>query len=244
MAFRHEHLVEIGLEGLPVDRAVKDERCRDPEPQLWTAKLGHEVRLIAPACVKPLVKRQKNDMADADATCEAAQRPNRRFVAVKNVAKQASVVKFRTGDVLVCLAQLIDRIRGYLSEYGLIRPQVPRRRAAGRARSRIPTRTCHGSSHLPGRARRSAPPLAGADRSTRCDIPARAEADDGARRLMTVPGIEPLIGTAIEAQAPACGDVPLGPRNHRVASDRTRMPSAVFSSQLNEVVRPLRSEDG
>jgi transposase len=53
---------------------------------LWgreIAKLGHEVRLIAPDYVKPFVKRQKNDVADAEAICEATQRPTMRFVAVK-----------------------------------------------------------------------------------------------------------------------------------------------------------------
>src|SRR4051794_26091162 len=64
-------------------------------------KLGHEVRLIAPAYVKPLAKRQKTDAADAKAICEAAQRPTPRFVAVKSEAKQASAVTFRTRDVLV-----------------------------------------------------------------------------------------------------------------------------------------------
>ena len=58
-------------------------------------KLGHEVRLIPPAYVKPFVKRQKNDAADAEAICEAAQRPTMRFVAVKSEEKQASAVIFR-----------------------------------------------------------------------------------------------------------------------------------------------------
>src|SRR4051812_50089229 len=53
-------------------------------------KLGHEVRLIPPAYVKPFVKRQKNDAADAEAICEAAQRPSMRFVAVKSEESQAS----------------------------------------------------------------------------------------------------------------------------------------------------------
>jgi transposase len=65
------------------------------------AKLGHVVRLIPPAYVKPFVKRQKNDATDAEAICEAAQRPTMRFVAVKDEAQQASSVVFRARDVLV-----------------------------------------------------------------------------------------------------------------------------------------------
>src|SRR5215210_7008528 len=65
------------------------------------AKLGHTVRLIAPAYVKPFVKRQKNDAADAEAICEAAQRPTMRFVARKSEATQAAAVVFRTRDRLV-----------------------------------------------------------------------------------------------------------------------------------------------
>src|SRR4051794_11878694 len=65
------------------------------------AKLGHTVKLIAPAYVKPFVKRQKNDMADAEAICEAAQRPTMRFVAVKSEQAQAAAVVFRTRDLLV-----------------------------------------------------------------------------------------------------------------------------------------------
>jgi len=64
----------------------------------WARALGqldHTVRLIPPAYVKPFVKRQKNDMADAEAICEAAQRPTMRFVAVKSEAKQAAAVIFR-----------------------------------------------------------------------------------------------------------------------------------------------------
>src|SRR5919205_4444475 len=90
------------------------------------AKLGHTVRLIAPAYVKPFVKRQKNDMADAEAICEAAQRPTMRFVAVKSEAKQASSVIFRTRDLLVGQrTQIINALRGHSSEYGLIAPQGP-----------------------------------------------------------------------------------------------------------------------
>jgi transposase len=63
--------------------------------------LGHETRLIPPAYVKPFVKRQKNDMAHAEAICEAAQRPTMRFVAPKSAEAQGAAVVFRTRDLLV-----------------------------------------------------------------------------------------------------------------------------------------------
>ena len=63
--------------------------------------LGHEVRLIAPIYVKPFVKRNKNDAADAEAIAEAASRPTMRFVAVKSMEKQASGMAFKTRDLLV-----------------------------------------------------------------------------------------------------------------------------------------------
>jgi transposase len=63
--------------------------------------LGHTVRLIPPANVKPYVKRQKNDTADAEAICEAAQPPSMRFVAVRSEEQQANGVVFRARDLLV-----------------------------------------------------------------------------------------------------------------------------------------------
>ena len=65
------------------------------------AMLGHEVKLIPPIYVKPFVKRQKNDETDAEAICEAAQRPTMSFVAVKTEEQQAQGMLFRTRDLLV-----------------------------------------------------------------------------------------------------------------------------------------------
>jgi transposase len=62
-------------------------------------KLGHEVRLIPPAYVKPFVKRQKNDAADAEAICEAAQRPTMRFVAVQSEETQGAAMVFRVREI-------------------------------------------------------------------------------------------------------------------------------------------------
>src|SRR3954466_15158364 len=90
------------------------------------AKLGHTVKLIAPAYVKPFVKRQKNDAADAEAICEAAQRPTMRFVAVKSEAAQAATLVFRTRDLLVRQrTQTINALRGNLAEVGMVVAQGP-----------------------------------------------------------------------------------------------------------------------
>jgi transposase len=87
-------------------------------------KLGHTVRLIAPAYVKPFVKRQKNDAADAEAICEAAQRPSMRFVPVKTEEQQASSIVFRARDLLVGQrTQCVNALRGHLLEYGYVFPQ-------------------------------------------------------------------------------------------------------------------------
>jgi transposase len=88
--------------------------------------LGHEVRLIPPAYVKPFVKRQKNDTTDAEAIAEAASRPTMRFVAVKTEGQQARAMLFRTRDLLVRQrTQLINALRGHLSEHGVVAAQGP-----------------------------------------------------------------------------------------------------------------------
>src|SRR5665213_3896187 len=90
------------------------------------AALGHETRLIPPAYVKPFVKRQKNDMADAEAICEAAQRPTMRFVIPKSAEAQAAGTVFRARDLLVRQrTQLINALRGHLAEFGMVVRQGP-----------------------------------------------------------------------------------------------------------------------
>ncbi|MFN7596358.1 MAG: IS110 family transposase, partial [Cereibacter sp.] len=87
-------------------------------------KLGHDVRLIPPAYVKPFVKRQKNAAADAEAICEAAQRPTMRFVAVKSEETQGAAMVFRVRELLIRQrTQAINALRGHLTEFGQIVPQ-------------------------------------------------------------------------------------------------------------------------
>jgi transposase len=86
-------------------------------------RLGHEVRLIPPSYVKPYVKRQKNDMADAEAICEAVTRPTMRFVPVKSPEQQSVMVLHKTRLILTRQrTQLSNAIRGHMSEFGLIAP--------------------------------------------------------------------------------------------------------------------------
>jgi len=87
-------------------------------------KLGHEVRLMPPAYVKPYVKRGKTDAADAEAICEAVTRPTMRFVPVKSPEQQAALSMHRTRDLLVKQrTQTINMIRGLLAEFGIHIPK-------------------------------------------------------------------------------------------------------------------------
>lgn len=88
------------------------------------SKLGHTVKLMSPQFVKPYVKTNKNDMADAEAICEAVARPNMRFVSAKTVDQQAilSIHRARQGFVKARTAQA-NQIRGLLAELGIVMPQ-------------------------------------------------------------------------------------------------------------------------
>ena len=93
----------------------------------WARKLqalGHTVKLMAPQFVKPYVKTNKHDAADAEAICEAVRRPNMRFVPVKNIEQQAVLAlhRVRQGWIKARTAQA-NQIRGLLSEFGFIVPQ-------------------------------------------------------------------------------------------------------------------------
>lgn len=170
-------------------------------------KLGHEVRLIPPAYVKPFVKRQKNDAADAEAICEAAMRPTMRFVPVKSEETQGAAMVFRIRDLLIRQrTQVINALRGHLAEFGQVVPQG----AANAAR--LIAIVEDADSGLPADAIASLTVLAASLSHLEAEIgklnveiEARAKKNEVARRLMTVPGIGPLIATAIAVLAPPPG---------------------------------------
>ena len=167
-------------------------------------QLGHEVRLIPPVYVKPFVKRQKNDAADAEAICEAAQRPTMRFVAVKGEEQQARGMLFRTRDLLVRQrTQTINALRAHLAEFGVVAPQGP-----ANVR-RLALALEDPSSGLPGPVRELGTlllhriaDLDGEITGLEMEVRACARRDEEAARLMTIPGIGPIGAMALQAFAP------------------------------------------
>jgi transposase len=167
-------------------------------------KLGHEARLIAPQYVRPFVKRQKNDAADAEAIVIAAQRPEMRFIEPKTEAQQARAVLFRARERLVHQrTELVNALRGVIYEYGHIVPQ-----GIGQIK-RIEAILDAKHSDLPVLVREECRDLLAqiAEKTERIDAKTKtakelAAQDDTARRLQTMPGVGPLTVLAIEAFAP------------------------------------------
>jgi transposase len=168
-------------------------------------RFGHTVRLIPPAYVKPFVKRHKNDAADAEAICEAAQRPTMRFVAVKSAEAQAAAIVFRTRDLLVRQrTQVINALRGHSGEFGVVVAKGPQHAALLAAlvedpTSGLPEAARTGLAVLTEELRRLDERIEELDR----EIMRRAKADEAARRLMTIPGIGPVTAAALLALAPS-----------------------------------------
>lgn len=166
------------------------------------ARFGHATKLIPADYVKPFVKRQKNDAADAEAICEAALRPTMRFVAAKNAAQQASAVVFRARDLLVRQrTQIINALRGHMAEFGVVVAKGPAYVTQLLAMIEAEQAPAEALASL----RRLAATLAALQANIAAldaEIAQRAKADELARRLMTIPGIGPVIAVAIAALAP------------------------------------------
>ena len=170
-------------------------------------RLGYEVKLIAPAYVKPFVKRNKNDAADAEAICEAAQRPSMRYAAIKTEAQQAARMVFRTRDLLVRQrTQLINAIRGHLTEFGWVAPKGPSHvsvlasllEEGEEIGASLPEAARSMFLVMTGQLEQLNEQVALLDK----EIARRAREDEAARRLMTIPGIGPITATALLALAP------------------------------------------
>jgi transposase len=171
----------------------------------WARKLrsfGHDVRLMAPQFVKPYVKTNKNDAADAEAICEAVGRPNMRFVPIKNIEQQGVLAlhRVRQGFVKARTAQA-NQIRGLLAEFGLVIPL-----GIVNIAKNVPELIEDASNELPGSFRllvqRLLEQLKGFDQQVReieSEIVAWHRTNDDSRKLAKMPGIGPITASAMVA---------------------------------------------
>ena len=163
-------------------------------------RLGHDVRLMPPSYVKPYVKRQKNDMADAEAICEAVTRPTMRFVPVKSPEQQSVMVLHRTRSILIRQRiQISNAIRSHMAEFGMAA-------AVGRQGLHSLIEVVHDAAdeRVPVEARGCLAMLAAqlqlvneqvleTDRLIRTN----ARSTEVGRRLMEIPGVGPLLASAL-----------------------------------------------
>src|ERR1035438_7356950 len=162
--------------------------------------LGHTVRLMPPAYVKPYVKRQKNDAAEAEAICEAVTRANMRFVATKTPEQQSGMVLHRTRHLFIRQQiSVINAIRAHLAEFGIVAP-VGRKGieelldvVADPSDKRVPAiaRVCLAA--LGAQLRRLKEQILEFDRI----IMTWHRSNEASRRLDTIPGVGPMLATAL-----------------------------------------------
>ena len=171
----------------------------------WSRELqaiGHTVRLIPPAYVKPYVKRQKNDAADAEAICEAVQRPNMRFVPTKTPEQQSCLMLHRTRHLFIRQqTAVINAIRAHLAEFGIVAP-VGRKGVeellyvvADQGDERIPEVARECLEALGAQLGRLKAQILEFDRQ----INAWHRSNETSRRLDELPGVGPALATALVA---------------------------------------------
>lgn len=206
--------------------------------------LGHTVKLIAPQFVKPYVKSNKNDAADAEAICEAMSRPNMRFVAVKTVAQQDMQAIHRIRSELIKERTMKgNQIRGLLAEYGVVADQ-----SLERLRGALPTILEDGDNGLTMLMREL---MAGLrqdlvvldDRIGQMDqqIKLSARSSEAAHRLQQIPGIGPISATALVA---AVGDGKSFKRGREMAAWLGLVPAQHSSGGKERLLGISKRGDG
>jgi transposase len=174
----------------------------------WSRELqaiGHTVRLMPPAYVRPYVKRQKNDMADAEAICEAVTRANMRFVPTKTPEQQSGLTLHRTRHLFMRQqTSVINAIRAHLAEFGIVAPV---------GRRGVEELLCvvadPNDKRLPEIVRASVAALASQLLSLKKQIldfdrmiMAWHRSNQTSKRLNCIPGVGPLLATALIASVP------------------------------------------
>ena len=164
--------------------------------------LGHDVRLIPPQYVKPFVKTNKNDAADAEAICEAVQRPTMRFAAVKSAEQQSVLMLHRARELLVRQrTMLINALRGHCGEFGIVAAQ-----GAPKVAALIEVIEDPEDERLPVLAREALGSLVGQLRMVQAQILGLEKklmvwhrASEASRRLEAIPGVGVITATALVA---------------------------------------------
>jgi len=183
-------------------------------------KLGHAVRLMPPQYVKAYVKRNKNDAADAAAICEAVRRPSMRFVPVKTIEQQSALLMHRARDLLIRQrTMLVNALRGHMAEFGFVEAQ-----GLHKVAGLIAIVMNDGDERLPDLARQALSLIAEqiAELQNRISVLERQilawhKNNAVSQRLATIPGIGPIIATAIAAlfkggQGRSVGRLPAQPK--------------------------------
>lgn len=168
--------------------------------------LGHEVKLIPPAHVKPYVRRGKTDAADAAAICEAMGRPGQRFTPVRSINNQAALMRHRARELLAGQrTAALNALRGHLAEIGVVAPQGVQH-AYDLKRLAADGFDENGEVVVPDCVRSALRPLIGqidaldeAIAAIDRELAASVKVDETARRLMTIPGVGPVTASAITA---------------------------------------------
>ena len=171
----------------------------------WSRELkarGHNVRLMPPAYVKPYVKRQKNDAADAEAICEAVTRANMRFVETKTPEQQSCLMLHRTRHLFIRQqTSVINAIRAHMAEFGIVAP-------VGRqgVEALLEVAADGGDNRVPEVARSCLAALGAQLRALKAQIlefdrriTAWHRSNETSRRLDAIPGVGPALATALVA---------------------------------------------
>ena len=215
----------------------------------WSRELkafGHMVRLMPPAYVKPYVKRQKNDAADAEAICEAVTRANMRFVETKTAEQQSCLMLHRTRQLFIRQqTSVINAIRAHMAEFGIVAPvgrhgvEALLEVVADVGDNRVPevARAC--LSGLGTQLRMLKAQILEFDRR----IMAWHRSNETSRRLDAIPGIGPALATALVASVAD----PKAFRSGRNSLDRARAQAALErgqgqARQYQQARRPLSAQ--
>ena len=177
-----------------------------PSAHYWGRQLqalGHTVKLLPPSYVKAYLKRSKNDANDAAAICEAVTRPSMRFVATKSEQQQSGLMLHRSRQLLVCQRTMLSNaIRGHMAELGIIS-------AKGRngTAELLEIIADEQDDRIPAAARFSLDVLARQYAVVRAEIAAIEKrihawhrASEESRRLEQIPGVGPIVATALVAE--------------------------------------------